>query len=405
MNTIINQNANEVLLLLMNLFPKINSNQFFKNQIKMMIYLYLTDNPDSISDPLFYSNSRCTTALIKYARFIETQMTYYEHNINENNECTFLNSESTTDDILDLRNTFNVKPKKQNKVIIHDRMDFIHYDDKTSFATLFMKPFLNFSGPVSSKIFDTMIHVTNFENEMQKYKDIVKHTPFSNSLHHISTIQNTILNHPLSTNPTITEVDKHTHLITDLNKQLFIYTNDLHRQKNTLLHLSYSLKNEQNIKYLKHYCQHTVLLNVDKMISVLNDDILNYIKSFIHPLFLENIRRYSIRIKYFLFPRQTIWDFLNKLSLKQIKLLCSNHLSLLYDLTSFSNLDYLNQISDDALFMNYYHIHNSHYFFDYSTFHRRSKKKFINFIISNNDIIHSFEFLRDSFFICKFINS
>jgi hypothetical protein len=406
MNTIIIQNANEILSLLMNLFPKINGNQFFKNQIKMMIYLYLTDVPESISDPLFYSDSRCTKALIKYARFIETQMTCYEHSINENNECIFLNN--TNDDIvLDFCNTSfsTVKPKKQKKIIIlHDRTNFTNYEDKTSFATQFMKPHRNFSGPVSIKIFDTMVKINIFEEDMLKYKNIVKDTSFSNSLFHISMIQNNILRHPLSNNPTITDVDKHTQLISDLNKQLFIYNNDLHRQKDAHLHLSSSLKNQKHFEFLKHYCQNTVLLDLHKMVSVLNDDILNYIKSFIHPSFLENIRRYSIRNKYFLFPRQTIWNFLNKLSVKHIKLLCCNHLSLLYNLNSFYGHDNLNQISDHSLFMNYYHLQDSHLLFDSNILHRRSKKKIIKFIINNNDIIHSFDFLRDSFFIHKFFS-
>jgi len=284
-------------------------------------------------------------------------------------------------------------------------MDFINYGDRTEFATQFMKPYQNISAPISIKIFDTMVSIKNFEEDMQIYKNIIKDTSFSKSLFYISNIQNNILNHPLCTNPTITDVDKHTQLINDLNTQIFIYTNDLHRQKNAHLHLSSSLKNEKHFKFLKCFCQHTVLLDVDKMLSLLNDDTLNYIKSFIHPLFLENIRRYSIRNRYFLFPRQTIRGVLNSLSLKHIKLFCRNHLSLLYDLNSFTFQDNLNQISDHSLFMNFYHLHNTHLIFDSNFILIRSKKKIIQFIINNNDIIHSFDFLRDLFFIHKFINT
>jgi hypothetical protein len=405
MTTIINNNANNILFMLMKLFPRINNNQFFKNQIKMMIYLYLTDTPASFSNPYFFIDLNYTTVLIKYARFIETQMTYFHDSISENKEYLYLNTlnSNSSPDFSKKKFTFCTSPKKtQKKPIIsfHHRLDN-NYTKNVLFIKQFMKPYTNFTSPVSIKIFDITVKINEFQQNIERCKAITKQNSFSDTLFHISVLQQNILKNTITSNPATEDVDKQIKIMTELNKYVLNYTNELNKQKETHLYLSSSLKKEKQFKALKEYCQRTILLNVDKMVSTLNQDVLNHIKSFIKPLFLENIRRGCIREKYFAFPRQKVNDILTNMTVNQLHMLCKSNLSLLYDMNEFNEETNLNQITDVALFMQYYQNYDAHSIFDTYILQINKKKKIIRKILENNDIVNYYEFQRDLFILNK----
>jgi hypothetical protein len=405
MTSIINNNANEILSLLMKLFPKINSKQMFKNQLKMIIYLYLSDTPTSYSNPTFYLEPEYITVLIKYARYIETHLTYFHYSVYENKESirvNTINSEKKPVDFCQINFSISKKEKhKKRALYLNDMTSYISNYEKISFVEEFMEPYTNYCSPVSIKLFNTIIEVNNFEENLKRYRKISKNDSFSKTLFNISIIQGRILKNVIPSNPTTTNIDKQLVLFDELNKHVITYTNELHRQKENHLYLSCSMKKENHYKSLKKYCQRTILLDVNKMISTLNPDVLTHIKSFINPLFLENIRRSCIREKHFLFPRQKINDILDSMSVNQIHMFCKNNLSLVYDMDSFSTETALNQISDDALFMQYYQIRNSHLSFDSDILFINKKKKIIKRILENTSTINYYEFQRDLFILNK----
>lgn len=393
MTTIINNNAYNILSMLMKLFPRINKNQFFKNQIKMIIYLYLTDTPNSFSNVYFWLDLNYTVVLIKYARFIESQLSYFHDSISENKEYLYLNTLNPNPDLCE-------KPQKRPVILFHHRVDN-NYSKNVLFIKEFMKPYTNFTASVSIKIFDITVKINEFEQNIERCKKITKHNSFSGTLFHISVLQQNILQNTVSSNFTTDDVDRQIKLMNELNKHVLNYTNELNKQKDCNLYLSSSLKKEKHFKDLKKYCQRTVLLNVDKMISILNQDVLNHIKSFIKPLFLENIRRGCIREKYFAFPRQKINDILTNMTVKQLQMLCKSNLSLLYDMNEFNEETNLNQITDVALFMQYYQNYDSHSLFDTNILQVNKKKKIIKNILENRELINYYEFQRDLFILNK----
>ena len=427
MTTIINYNATELLEHILSLFPKINANQFLKNQIKMIIYLYLSDIPESSTDPLFYENPVFKTNLIKYARFFEYQYNYFQFSINENRDYLTISVDAEPSPIHEPKSSFSIissthpslqketketkekKEKRKKPVILsHHRSDYIYYNNNREFTKQFMKPYTGFTSTVSIKIFDMMVKVDKFEQERDRYIKQANKINLAETLFHISVIQGDILKNSISSNPTKELVETKQTLLNELIGYVNTYTNELYRCTEVIRHVNACMEDKTvaSYKWQKDYCQRTVLLNVDKIISTLNKDVIGYIKSFIEPRFLENIRRSCISERHFPYPRQRINDILNNLTVQQLRLLCENNLWLMYDLNEFKNDTSLNQITDNVLFMNYYSHHNPHLMFDTDILTIYKKKKIIREImeiITNNGLVQYYVFQREMFILNKHI--
>jgi len=418
MTTIINYNASQLLEYILSLFPKINANQFLRNQIKMIIYLYISDTPESSTDPLFYENFVFKKNLVKYARFFEYQYNYFQFSINENRDYLTISVDVEPLPVQDQISSFNIiapilhKEKKEKRkrpiILSHHKSDYMYYNNNRDFIKQFMKPYTGFTSIVSIKIFDMMIKVDKYEQERERHIKQAKQINLAETLFHISVIQGNILKNSISSNPTKESVETKEKLLNELIGYVNTYTNELYRCTNVFRQVNACLEDKTvaNYKWQKKYCQRTVLLNVDKIISRLNKDVIEYIKSFVEPCFLENIRRNCISERHFPYPRQRINDILNNLTVQQLKLLCVNNLWLMYDLNEFKNDTSLNLITDSVLFMNYYSHHNPHLMFDTNILTIYKKKKIIREImeiITNNGLVQYYEFQRELFIINKHI--
>jgi len=421
MTTIINYNATELLEYLMTLFPKINENQFLKNQIKMIIYLYLTDSHQSYSDPSFHKNLKIKSNLIKYTRFFEYQYKYFQYSINENRE--YLTISVNPDPLPEPTNVFSntqfitpthqpvlEKEKKERRkkpiILSNHREDYVYYNNNKEFTKQFMKPYTGFTSTISIKIFDIMVNVDKFEKERERYINQSKKNSLAEILFNISIIQGDILKNPISSNPTKETVEKKQKKINELIGYVNTYTTELYRCNNNFRHVNDSLENKTVAcyKWKKNYCQRTVLLNINKMLLKLNGDVISYIKSFIDPCFLENIRRNCVSERHFSFPKQKINDILNNMNIPQLRLYCENNLWLLYDLNEFKNDTSLNQITDTAMFMDYYHNHNPHLMFDTDILTIYKKKRIIREIleiITNTGLIYYYGFQLEMYVLNK----
>jgi hypothetical protein len=423
MTTIIQHNATELLNYLLSLFSRINSSQFLKNQIKMIIYLYLTDTPEASTNPLFYNNSTVKTNLIRYSQYLDAQYNYFQYSINGNRDYLTITVEAVPTQPApaaapDLYTTLKTsllqqKEKKEKKekrrtpvILSHHRADYTYYNQNKDFVKEFMKPFTGFTALVSIKIFDMMVKVDTFEQEREKYINQAKKINLADTLFHISVIQSSISKNQLTTNPTKESVKQQQELLAELTGYLNTYTNELNKCSDVFRHISSCLedKKELGYKWQKQYCQRTVLLNVNKMVLTLNEDIINYIKSFIEPEFLENVRRSCITDRYFPFARQRVNDLLNNMSVQQLHLLCKNNLWMLYDLNEFKHDTSLNEINDIVLFINYYHNHNSHMIFDTDVLSINKKKKIIREImetVTSSGLVNYYGFQRELYFVNK----
>jgi len=415
MTTILNYNASELLEYLTSTFSKINTNQFLKNQLKMIIYLYLTDIPQSSTDTLFHTSPKSKAILIKYAQFLEYQYSYIQFSINENREYLTISVEeptptpqsifgfTTTPPVL---NSEKKEKRKRPVILSHHRSDYIYYNNNKQFTKQFMKPYTGFTSIVSIKIFDMMVNIDKFEQQRERYINQSKKINLAETLFHISVIQGDILKSTITSNPTKESVESKQTLLNELSSYVTIYTNELNRCNEVFRHVNAYLDDKKmaSYKWQKDYCQRTVLLNVDKMLSKLNGDVMKYIKSFIEPSFLENIRRSCISERHFIFPKQKINDILNNMSLQQLRLYCENNLWLLYDLNEFKHDTSLNQITDTVVFMNYYHNHNPHLMFDTDILAIPKKKRIIREIldiITNTGLVYYYGFQREMYVINK----
>lgn len=269
-----------------------------------------------------------------------------------------------------------------------------------------MKPYTGFTSIVSIKIFDMMVNIDKFEQQRERYINQSKKINLAETLFHISVIQGDILKSTITSNPTKESVESKQTLLNELSSYVTIYTNELNRCNEVFRHVNAYLDDKKmaSYKWQKDYCQRTVLLNVDKMLSKLNGDVMKYIKSFIEPSFLENIRRSCISERHFIFPKQKINDILNNMSLQQLRLYCENNLWLLYDLNEFKHDTSLNQITDTVVFMNYYHNHNPHLMFDTDILAIPKKKRIIREIldiITNTGLVYYYGFQREMYVINK----
>jgi len=401
--------------------------QYIKNQIKMIIYLHLTDTPQSFIDPLFYNEITNLTNIIKYVRYLEYQLTQFQDSINENRVCLNISVDSEKEkndcdfskmsfDFSTINNGDRTKKSNENKLkkkkylLSQYSKDSLSYEENKNFAKEFMKPYTNFKADITIKIFNFMKDVDKFEKNKEIHINIAKKNNLSDFLFQISVIQNKIMKNTVSSNPTKEMVNNQKQLLCELTSNINKYSNEVNLYKDTHYNLSSYLDNNvvKNNKWKKDYCQRTILLNVDKLKSMLNDDVISYIKSFIKPSFLEKVRRDGINEKHFPFPKQRIYDLLNIMSVNQIHMLCKNNLALLYNLSEFSQETALNQITDTALFMNYYKIHESHDLFDTELLETHKKKKLIRNILefsSSSGYIHYYEFKREIYILANSILS
>jgi hypothetical protein len=107
--------------------------------------------------------------------------------------------------------------------------------------------------------------------------------------------------------------------------------------------IMYEKKQELKTIMEKKFCKRTILLNVDLLVSTVNDDIINHIRCFVGNKFIKDTRKSLIQQKYSLCSRETLERILYKWTLNNLLKFENNYMYLKYDIESF----------DESIFYDY----------------------------------------------------
>jgi hypothetical protein len=145
----------------------------------------------------------------------------------------------------------------------------------------------------------------------------------------------------------------------------------------------------------KSFCKRTVLLDVDLLVSTLNDDIIKYIKEFVGNKLIKDARILLIQNKYSLSSREKIEKMLYKWPLVSLLKFERNCVYLKYDVESFTELDIYEYTSDDFL-LYYNELGICDTFINYAIYSRhQNKMKTINRILTNIRVRNYFHFQKN----------
>jgi hypothetical protein len=392
-----------------------NASQYTKNQIKLCIFLHFKDTPESKTNPLFYTTDKLKSIFDKYIRFIHAETTGCIQLVDANSEYMYItiggedgdgDGESNENDPVAKFQSLDITKKRKSykwrqETRREEEMRSADYESTAEFIAYFMKPYKKVENPISIRIYETMRRVVDYEEQRVKSVKRLKKTELSGKLFQISTYQNEMLVRTISSHPPKSTLDKTVESLDNLKESLFRYTNEIH-----LLYDSYKVASklageEKHYYFQREYCKKTVLLSVNTLKQTLNEDTMNYIKSFIDPTFLENIRRHAIKEKHYAFPRQKVSDLLNKLTVKQLHRLCESNIPLMYDLTQFPEDDEINAIRESVPFMGHFMLAACHPIYSSYIMSINKKKRIIGHILENIATINNFEFQRELFFLAK----
>jgi hypothetical protein len=422
MVSILHHNARELLQYLINTFNNFENSLYLKYQLKTMIYLYFTDKQEASVDQYYYKNPFLCTLFCKYVKYLKHQMFCFKHIISANKEIIYIDTTNVLPPPLSFTEKkflFETKKKPsayQKSYITNNNCPisiptpktFLKKEEISKIIIDFMKPYNNLKNPVSIVINELILDTIKYEKEKKTSIKNINNNELSQLLFQMSLLQSKIHNFQLCSNPTLQMIESHKILLNEHANVLFKYTNESDKLRNVNIQLSFSLKNEKKYKYQKEYCKRTILLNIDLMKTKLNGDVISYIKTFLNPIFLENIRKSSIQKKHFKFPQEKMSDLLYTFSLKQILKICKNNLFLLYNSIKIEEDHFLNDnednmLTNDYIFMNYFENMDCHPLFDSNILLIRNKKKIIKKIISNHRFVHYYEFQREIFILHKII--
>lgn len=113
--------------------------------------------------------------------------------------------------------------------------------------------------------------------------------------------------------------------------------------------MMYEKKQELKTIMEKKFCKRTILLNVELLVSTVNDDILKYIKCFVGNKFIKDTRKSLIQQKYSLCSRETLERILYKWTLKNLLKFENNYMYLKYDIDSFDESTFYDYRNRDFL--------------------------------------------------------
>ena len=144
----------------------------------------------------------------------------------------------------------------------------------------------------------------------------------------------------------------------------------------------------------KEFCRKTILLNVDLLVSTLNDDIIEYIKCFIGKKFIINTRNISIQTKYLLSSRETLEFMLYKWKIKHLLNFEKQCIYLKYNLDSLIDLN-IYEYEDDDFLMYYNDIEICDLFININIYNlHQNKMTIINRILSAVRVRNYFHFQK-----------
>jgi hypothetical protein len=190
----------------------------------------------------------------------------------------------------------------------------------------------------------------------------------------------------------ITNLDKNIEISNNIIEKINKFKLNVEQIRETCKQMKHEKK--QNIKNIneKNYCKRTILLDVDLLVSTLNNDIINYIKEFVGERFIKNTRNLLIQTKYSLGSPEKMEYMLYKWSIKQLLKFQINSIYFIYDFDSVSELNVHDYTSEDFLI----------YFNDFgicdlfvNIIYPEKKIKIIKKIISNIRMRNYFHFQKD----------
>ena len=430
MVSILIHNARELLQYLINTFNNFENSLYLKYQLKTMIYLYFTDKQEASVDQYYYKNPLLCSLFCKYVKYLKHQMYCFKDMISANKEIIYIDTTNISPPSLsftekrflfetkkyteETSNSYQKSKNKEKSYITNNNSPipktFLKKEDISKIIIDFMKPYNNLKNPVSIIINELILDTIKYEKEKKTSIQYINNNELSQLLFQMSLLQSKMCNFQLCSNPTLQMIESHKKILYEHANVLFKYTNASDKLRNTNIQLSFSIKNEKKYKYQREYCKRTILLNIDLMKTKLNEHVITYIKTFINPIFLENIRKSSIQKKHFKFPQEKMFDLLHTFSVKQILKICKNNLFLLYNSIKIEEDQFLNDnenniLTNDYIFMNYFENMDCHALFDSNILLVRNKKRIIKKIISNHRFVHYYEFQREIFLLNKIICS
>ena len=426
MVSILHHNARELLQYLIITFNNFENNLYLKYQLKTIIFLYFTDKYEASVNQYYYKNPSICILFCKYVKYLKHQMFCFTHMISANKEIVYIDTTNiplqlsftekrflfeTVKTKKNMEEIYQQNKQKEKSYITNDSQiprTFLKKEVISKIIIDFMKPYNNLKTPVSIIINELILDTLKYEKEKKASIQLINNNELSQLLFQLSLLQTKIFNFQLSSNPTLQMVESHKKLLNEHANILFKYTIENDKLINTNIQLSFSIKNEKKYKYQKEYCKRTILLNIDLMKTILNEDVISYIKTFINPIFLENIRKSLIQKKHFRYPQEKMFRLLYSFSVKQLYNICKNNLFLLYNSIKIEEDTFLNDnedniLTNDYIFMNYFENMDCHALFDSNILSVNNKKKIIKKIISNHRFLHYYEFQKEVFILNKII--
>jgi len=180
-------------------------------------------------------------------------------------------------------------------------------------------------------------------------------------------------------------------------------TNDLESMKHSINEIIFHKKVEKKKWLEAEYCKKTILLDVNKLIDTLNDNVIQHIQSFIEPSFIENIRIKGIQEKHFPHPVAKMQTLLNNITSHDIKTYCERNLFMLMDLIDFeSNVDEYN-INITNYFAHFNAFDGLDRLFLTDVLRIPRKRNLISRITDNEFLMNYYPFQRDIYVISKMI--
>lgn len=183
----------------------------------------------------------------------------------------------------------------------------------------FMAPHTNFSPFITLKTFETINEIVQYEKQLVTFNPFPQNSQIFTLLKKMNNLQEKISKTPIHYNSSMDEIKSKTKSLIELEKNTNIYFSSIGTLINSHRNFNHLMWNKNNYIWKKKVTQNTILLNIDTMLSRLNTDTIDYIKSFIEPSFLESVRVYFIRLKYFPYPKQQITNYLHSFTLPQLQ--------------------------------------------------------------------------------------
>jgi hypothetical protein len=208
--------------------------------------------------------------------------------------------------------------KKTNKKSLRIRKHHTKVYENYNTIKQFMSPHTNFSLDITTKTFETIKEIISFENEITQFDPLPPDSQLFNLLYNINTLHNKVCTTTVNHHSPMTNIQERIDSLIELERNTNYYFGCVSRLIHSHRNFASSMLNKDNYTWKKKFTQNTILLNTDTMLSYLNNDTMNHIKSFIDPNMLESIRIHFIRAKRLPYPKQQITNYLHSFTLSQL---------------------------------------------------------------------------------------